>query len=165
MKIKGLNDYNIVDYKLPSMYVAFPYCSFKCGRNLCQNQMLEHEPCIDIDIDILVNQYITNPLTKAIVCGGLEPFDSPELYDFIAAVREKTNDDIVIYSGYEEHEIRDKVKQIIQFSNITIKFGRYIPQEKSYFNHELGVVLAGENQYAVRYRNESEAKSRYKISQ
>ena len=41
MKIRGLNDYDIVNYKDPTLFIAFPYCNFKCdndfGTQICQN--------------------------------------------------------------------------------------------------------------------------------
>jgi hypothetical protein len=54
MKLKGLNDYDICNYKEPSMFLIFPNCSFKCdkecGRPVCQNSALAHEPIIEIDV-------------------------------------------------------------------------------------------------------------------
>ena len=41
MKVVGLIDEDIVNYKKTSMYIAFPFCSFKCerecGKEICQN--------------------------------------------------------------------------------------------------------------------------------
>ena len=54
MKIKGLIDEDWVNYKKPSMYIAFPRCSFKCdkecGRQVCQNSALANEKNIEIII-------------------------------------------------------------------------------------------------------------------
>lgn len=156
MKIKGLIDEDFCNYKKPSMYIAFPNCSFKCdkecGRAVCQNSALTKEKNIDIDIKKIVDRYINNSITKAIVCAGLEPFDSWEdLQCLISEIRHKTNDDIVIYTGYYENEILDKIKKIIIYPNIIIKFGRFIPNDEEYFNDDLGVKLASKNQYTVRY--------------
>ncbi len=153
ISLKGLVDEDLANYKKPSMYIIFPNCTFKCGRANCQNSALAHEEKVEIDIEYLVQRYLNNPITKAIVCGGLEPMDSfEELFSLIQEVRKYSNDDIVIYSGYEEDEVLDKINQLIKFSNIIIKFGRYIPEEEPYFNEELGVILIGKNQYTVRYK-------------
>lgn len=154
--LKGLVDEDFVNYKKPSMYLIFPTCSFKCGRANCQNGALAQEKNIEVDIEHLVTRYMENPITKAIVCGGLEPMDSfEELLALVKEVRKYSNDDIVIYSGYYESEVVEKILQLIEFSNIIFKFGRYIPEEKPYFNEDLGVTLIGGNQYTVTFRNEN----------
>ena len=67
----------------------------------CQNSTLASLPNINIDIEHLIYKYLSNPITNAIVCGGLEPFDSWEdLYTLITHFRLITDDDIVIYTGY-----------------------------------------------------------------
>ena len=79
MLIKGLVDEDFVNYKLPSMYIATATCSFKCdkeyGQPICQNSELAKQPDIDIPITDIIMRYLANPITKAIVFGGLEPFD------------------------------------------------------------------------------------------
>ena len=44
MKLKGLVDEDIVNYHKTSMYLIFPFCSFKCdhecGQKVCQNSSL-----------------------------------------------------------------------------------------------------------------------------
>lgn len=83
------------------MYPA--YCTFKCGRDYCQNSSLAKTPIIEISIDDLVNKYINNPITEAVVMQGLEPFDSwNDLKEFVQKLREYNNDDIVIYTGYNK---------------------------------------------------------------
>lgn len=153
MKIKGIVFEDFLNYKKPSLFIIFPYCSFKCdkdcGLKVCQNSSLAKEKEIEYSIDKIVDNYIENDITKAIVCGGLEPMDSfDDLKELVGALRIKTNDDIVIYTGYREEEIEDKVNNLKQFTNIIIKFGRYIPNDKGYYNDILGVNLASRNQYA-----------------
>lgn len=157
MKIKGLIDEDFVNYKKPSMYIAFPKCSFKCnkecGRAVCQNSILANEKDIDISINKIFQRYRKNPITKAIVLGGLEPMDSwEELKELIICFRSFSTDDIVIYTGYYEDEIdKEKIEALTYNSPIIIKYGRFIPDDKGYFNEELGVKLASRNQYVVRY--------------
>ena len=156
MKIKGVTMEDLVNYKKISMFVIFPYCTFKCekecGEHCCQNSALAQTPSIEVDIEPLVNRYLSNPITSAIVCGGMEPMDSFEdLYNLISCVRNKgCNDDIVIYTGFYKNEILNKIDQLRQFKNIIIKFGRFIPNQKSHYDPVLGVNLASDNQYAER---------------
>lgn len=155
MVIKGLVDEDFVNYKKPSMFISFPKCSWKCekecGVRCCQNGALAREKDIDIDIDYIVQRYIENPITSAVVCGGLEPFDSWEdLENFIKTLRKYTNNECVIYTGYREDELIDKVSKLKKFDNIIIKYGRYLPNGVPKFDRMLGVTLSSENQYAVK---------------
>lgn len=153
MKLKGLNEYDICNFRLPSMFIIFPTCSFKCdkecGRPICQNSSLAREPIIEIDAKEIIHRYLDNPLTHAVVCGGLEPFDSAaELSVFITLFRVFSQDPIVIYTGYTEEELADQLIFLQKFDNIIIKFGRFIPDSPHIFDTVLGVELASNNQYA-----------------
>lgn len=155
MLIKGLVDEDFCNYFKPSMFIIFPRCSFKCdkeaGCTICQNSILAHEPDIKIDYSTIVDRYINNPITKAIVFGGLEPFDTPEtMLRLIEHFRQETQDDIVIYTGYTEEELQKEIKTYQQFKNIIIKFGRFIPSQEKHYDEVLGVELASPNQYARR---------------
>jgi organic radical activating enzyme len=156
MVIKQLVDEDFVNYKKPSMFIAFPSCSWKCekecGKKMCQNSTLATSPSIDIDINSLIERYMNNPITQAIVCGGLEPMDSWwGLVKLIHAFRKHTNDDIVIYTGYYEYEINDDVEYLRQnYHNIIFKFGRYIPNQQKHYDEVLGIELASDNQYGVK---------------
>ena len=153
MKLRNLLDEDFINYKYPSMFLIFPYCSFKCENeskvHCCQNSELIYSPIIKINENKIVERYITNPISKAIVCGGLEPFDSFEdLFRLIYVFRDKTNDDIVIYTGYYKNEIEKEIEILKKYKNIIIKFGRYIPNRKSRYDDILGITLASDNQYA-----------------
>ena len=154
MKLKYLEDEDFVNYKKPSMLLGFPKCSFKCekdcGKKICQNRSLINEKDININTESIIDRYINNPYTDAIICGGLEPFDSyHDLIDLIIKFRKKCNDDIVIYSGYTEQEIEYLINNTIDtYDNIIIKFGRYIPDQESHYDEVLGIYLSSPNQYA-----------------
>lgn len=151
MIIKGLNDTDFVNYKKASMFIAFSKCSFKCGQDICQNFELTKEPTLEVLPSTLINLYKNNPITSAVVCGGLEPFDSwDDLFNFIDDFRLESDDDIVIYTGYTEEEIQDKINILKDYDNIIIKFGRYIPNQLPHYDEVLGVKLASDNQYARR---------------
>lgn len=154
MTIKGIIDEDFVNYKVPSMTLMFPKCSFKCGHDLCQNSEIANQPDIVVDSYKICRRYLDNDITSAVVIQGLEPFDSwDDLYEFLIALRIHyyCYDDVVIYTGYNRDEIEDKIG-ILQrsFTNIVIKFGRYIPNQTSHYDNVLEVNLASDNQYAER---------------
>lgn len=153
IKIRGLIEEDFVNYKKPSIYIAFPYCTFKCdkecGYSVCQNSsLITNSEIINIDEQEIINRYIDNPITTSIVISGLEPFDSyKDLFILIKAFREKTLDDIVIYTGYNKNEIENNIEELKQFKNIVIKFGRFIPNQEKHYDEVLQVTLASPNQY------------------
>lgn len=154
MVIKGLVEEDFANYKKASLFLCFPNCSFKCERDCgvacCQNSDLASSPNIEVDSRELISRYISNPITSAVVIGGLEPFDDFEqLIDFIELLREKSFDDIVIYSGYNEDEIQNEITLLKNY-DVIVKFGRFVPNAKHRFDKLLGVELASENQYAKR---------------
>ena len=153
MIVKEIRDEDFTNYKKPSMFIGFPSCSWKCekecGERCCQNSALTQAPNISIYINDIIERYEQNPITKAIVCGGLEPMDSwGDLRAFIVNCRYWFSDDIVIYTGYNESEIQDKIEDLELYENIIIKFGRYIPNQQPHYDDVLGVKLASDNQYA-----------------
>ena len=155
ISIKDIIYEDFCNYKFPSMFIVFPSCTFKCekecGECICQNSNLVKLPSKTIGMSTIVNHYINNPITKAIVCDGLEPFDIWEdLQILIAHLRVHTMDDIVIYTGYNKNELADKMPFLKSAKNIIVKFGRYIPNQTPHYDSILGVNLASDNQYAER---------------
>ena len=155
MIIKDIQYEDFINYKLPSMFIIFPYCTFKCdkenGCQYCQNMPLIYEPDIDISCHEIVNSYINNPITSAIVCGGLEPMDSfTDVLELLLELRKYSDDDFVIYTGYNREEILDKITILSQYKNVIIKFGRYRNGNTPHLDEVLGVHLASDNQYAER---------------
>lgn len=157
MIIKELRDEDFVNYKKPSMFLGFPSCSFKCCKEgnfpieVCQNCELAKAKNIEISAEQIVERFVNNPITSAIVCGGMEPFDSWEdLLYLVKTLRAYTSLDCVIYTGYNKEEIKDKVLILKQFNNIVIKYGRYQPGHQSHYDSILGVNLVSNNQYAER---------------
>ncbi len=158
MLVKGIIDTDIVNYKKISMTIEFPFCSFKCdkdcGRAVCQNSPLANEPNIEISDEKIIGRYLSNPITEAIVCQGLEPLDSVfSLLYLIKLLRIKYNchDDVVIYTGYNKEEInKNIIEELKSLGHVIIKYGRYIPDQKTHYDEVLGVNLASDNQYAER---------------
>ena len=155
MKIKGIVVNDFSNYKKISMFIVTSVCNFKCEKinneQCCQNRNLLKVSTMDIDDNIIVDEYRKNSdLVKTLVIGGLEPFDQwDELYNLLKLFRNNFPDDIVIYTGYDKNEIQeyvDKIKKDIP--NVIIKFGPYIKNQPTHFDEILGVELASNNQYA-----------------
>ena len=165
MLTKGIIDEDFINYKKPSMVIMCPTCSFKCdkecGEQVCQNSALATSPDIQIDNFSIVDRYLKNPITKAIVFSGLEPFDSFEdMYSIIYALRQRNcTDDVVIYTGYNLNEISAMkrtdgvccIDSLVLLRPLVVKYGRYKPDRKIQYNEILGVNLASDNQFAIRY--------------
>ena len=156
MIIKEIKDEDFINYKKPSMFIGFPTCSWKCekecGVRCCQNGALASMKNFDVPVKDISDRYLSNLITSAIVCGGLEPLDSfGDLQELILSIRESgCLDDIVIYTGYNPQEIDNKISILKKYKNIIIKFGRFIPNQNPHFDEVLGVNLASDNQYAVK---------------
>ena len=157
MQLRGIKYEDITQYYKTSMFLICPFCSFKCdkenGNQICQNSNVINYPIIDINDDKIIHRYLENKMTSAIVFGGLEPIDSfDEVIRFIDKLRNQynCNDDICIYSGYNKDEIKEQIKELKKYKNIIIKYGRYIPNQKSIEDKVLGITLASDNQWAER---------------
>ena len=154
MRIKNIIHEDFLQYRKCSMFIGTATCSFKCcieaGCDICQNSGLALAQDFNIANERIVQAYMNNPLSSSVVFGGLEPFDQfTELVQLIAEFRRHTEDDIVIYTGFNKNEIEGKVIWLADnFTNIIIKFGRFIPNANKRYDDVLGVWLASENQYA-----------------
>ncbi len=157
MQIKAIIDEDFVNYKKPSMFIGTCYCDFKCCKegnfdiSVCQNSPMMKQKEINITIENLVQRYINNPITNAVVFGGMEcMIQFEDIFCFIKTLRETHKDDVILYTGYYKEEIKDEINKLKQFENIIIKYGRYIPKNNTHFDNVLGVNLASDNQYAER---------------
>lgn len=156
MKILNIKAEDFANYKKPAMFIGMGTCNFKCcneagiSPETCQNYILQHD-CMELEPKTIVGNYMSNSISEAIVIGGLEPFDDfMNLLDLVHEFRMETDDDIVIYTGYYPDEITTYLLYFINYDNIIIKFGRFIPDDKPHKDKLLGVELVSSNQYAVR---------------
>ena len=157
MLVKNIVEEDFVNYKLPSMFIATCFCDWKCcleqklDVSVCQNADIARQPNHLIADKDIYNRYASNPITKAIVIGGLEPLKQfDEICDLIRLFRSNgCNDMFVIYTGYYECELTDQIKKLKMFGNIILKFGRYIPNHKAHYDEVLGINLISDNQKGV----------------
>jgi len=157
MKLKTIIDEDFINYKKPSMMLATCQCDWKCLKDnnldmsICQNSELAHQKTIEISNEKIIARYLNNPISQTLVIGGLEPFlQFKELLLLIHDFREKCEDEVVIYTGYYPSEIKKELKQLKEYSNIIVKFGRYDPTRLKIFDIVLGVWLASYNQFAIK---------------
>lgn len=155
MKLKGIIDYDTVNYKEPTLTLLFNHCDFKCdklnGCQVCQNSALAQEPNIEVCGETIWKLYSENPLTKAFCFQGLEPFDSyMDLIELVQFIRidKKCKDPIIIYTGYDKDEDMVTQRSLSHYSNIIVKWGRFIMGQQPHYDEVLGVNLASDNQYA-----------------
>ena len=153
--LKGLIAEDFLNYKKPSMFLITCHCDWKCCKeagidiSICQNHPLVNQSIKLYSIQNLIRFYLSNDINHAIVFGGLEPFlQFSEIYDFIEEFRKYSDDDIVIYTGYDKEELETEIQKLKSFKNIIIKFGRYKPNQIPHLDSVLGVELVSDNQYA-----------------
>ena len=154
MIIKNIIDEDFTNYKECSMFIGFPTCTFKCEKEcgckgMCQNSELVKAPNIEVSPEIIVKRYLSNPLSRAMVIGGLEPFDSyPQLLELLNEFRKYTEQEFIIYTGYTKDEIFPLLDDLNIYKNVIIKFGRFIPNQEKHYDEVLQIYLASDNQYA-----------------
>lgn len=156
MRVKDILPEDFINYKLPSMFISTCFCDYKCclEQNLdigvCQNAPLAQSENIDIPDQTIYEHFMNNPITKAVVIGGMEPMiQINEVIDLINLFRNQGENCLfIIYTGYYPNEIPEPLERLKQYKNIIIKFGRYIPNSEPIYDEVLGVTLASSNQYA-----------------
>lgn len=156
MRVKTIIPERFQDYKLPSMFISTCFCDYKCCTELgldigvCQNAPLVQSENIDISDQTIYEHFVNNPITKAVVIGGLEPMiQINEVIELINLFRNQgENCPFIIYTGYYSNEIPEPLERLKQYKNIIVKFGRYIPNSQSKYDEVLGITLASSNQYA-----------------
>lgn len=155
MRVKAIKDEDFVNYKLPCMFISTCFCDWKCcheadiPETVCQNNGLFRMETVNISEQSIYDRYINNPISEAIVIGGLEPIKQvAELHNLIKYFRlNGCEDPFVIYTGYNKQEIEGDIKLFTKYKNIIFKFGRYIPGHKPHYDEVLGINLASDNQY------------------
>lgn len=150
----GIDDSDFVNYKRATFNIFSGIsCTFKCGKELCQNSELTQAKIIRCNIDEIIQRYLAQTISHTITFQGLEVLDNiKQLLWFIYYFRKKCNDTIIIWTGYTKEECVDfiHILHIMEWGNIIIKYGRFIPNRPKRYDEVLGVTLASDNQYAER---------------
>lgn len=158
MRVRTIIDEDFTNYKEASMLIGSCFCDWKCcveqeiDKSVCHNFEIHNTPIVEIPNEIIIERYVGNPITSAIIIGGLEPFmQFEEVYTLLTKMRNKNiRDYFIIYTGYTEKEclLNRWLQTLSKYHNVVIKFGRFIPNQKPHFDETLGVMLASENQYS-----------------
>lgn len=156
MHVKGIVVEDFTNYKKPSMFIITCYCDFKCCTEqnvdigVCQNAPLAQAKIKNIPVASIYEQYVNNPITKAIVLGGMEPMAQiEEIDDLIWYFRRRSvNDPFIIYTGYYPDEIKESLDKLRKYDNIIVKYGRFLLNKPSRYDEVLGITLASDNQFA-----------------
>lgn len=153
MKVKGIVAEDFSNYKEPSLFIISAICDWKCcqeaGTDVCQNSELAKTPVQDLPNETIYKLFTSNPITKAVVIGGLEPMlQLEEVYDLIDLFRKNgDNSPFIIYTGYYPNEIPEALNRLKNLFNINIKFGRFVPDRPHRYDEVLGITLSSDNQY------------------
>lgn len=153
------------DYKDTSLLLVFPTCKGKCEG--CQNWRLFNTESKKYSLKSIIDLYKNMETHKAIVCAGLEPFDSfielKVLFEEILKLNKIT--DFIIYTGYEKEEISFLVDELLKIfkknstyseNKLIIKYGRYDKNKsEKWYSDSLDVDLATNNQYVITYTNKT----------
>jgi len=152
MRLKQIIDESFGDFKQCSMLLVADKCTFKCEG--CQNKHLMLLETQEFPDEEILERFLNNPISEAIVIGGLEPFEQlSEVVHFISKATEmKLSVPIVVYTGFdmEDYDLYWSGFEPAAKSYdgpVIVKFGRYIQGSKPYFNKDLGVTLISDNQY------------------
>ena len=156
MRVKGIIEEDFVNYKTPSMFINTCFCDFKCCTELgldigvCQNAPLAQANIVEISDSTIYEHFVANPITKAVVVGGMEPLaQAGEIISLIKLFRKNgCENPFVLYTGYYPSEIVTELSKLRAFPNVIVKYGRFIPDRPSVFSEVLGVWLASDNQFA-----------------
>ena len=118
---------------------------------ICQNSHLSSQETKEVYIKDLISDFDKNKLQDCVIFAGLEPMlQFEEIYNFIKEFRINHKEDIVIYTGYDELEIKDKIDMLKQFKDIYLKVGRYIKDLPKIYDSVLKIDLISNNQYAIK---------------
>lgn len=158
MRLRQVKLEDFVNYKKISLFLGTCFCDWKCcteqkvDLSVCQNTRLVQSAIIEYSPkDIYHDMYCASSLHQAVVFGGLEPMlQLNEMLDVIDYFRKNTQDDIIIYTGYEPTEIQQSIEQLKRYPNIFMKFGRFKLNSTHHIDPVLGVELASENQRGVK---------------
>lgn len=159
MQYKNIMFDDVVNYKETSMFISACFCDWKCCKEigadicLCQNSPAYCLKIKEIDNEKLVRKYLKLGTMHAVVLGGFEPLWNNswnDVFEFLKCFRKSTQDPIVIYTGYHEDEVEDKIEQLKGLGNVIVKFGRYRPNQQPHHDDVLGVDLANDEQHAVK---------------
>jgi anaerobic ribonucleoside-triphosphate reductase activating protein len=104
--------------------IWFQGCSIRCKG--CMSQYTwKFDKRFERDIEDVLNEIKSYNVKRLTVSGG-EPFDQPEQLKYLLKELKKAGfNDILVYSGYEFEELKNKYKDVLQYIDVLVA-GRFI---------------------------------------
>lgn len=104
-------------------------CSIKC-KGCMSTHTWSYDGGYNISIEELAGKIFSYPTTKLTISGG-EPLDQYEsIILFLSLIRNKFND-ILLYTGYEYHQVKEKFSKILDFVDVLVT-GPFLEHFNSY---------------------------------
>ena len=158
---------NLIHYPVYTLGVGkrigvwFQGCNIKC-KGCMSKYTWNFEKKYKRNIEDVIEEILSYPSKKITISGG-EPFDQPkELKYLLKILKENDFKDILVYTGYNYDEIKDKYKDILKYIDVLVA-GRFIEgleseyiwkgsenQEMYIFNKELEEIY---NEYKKRKKD------------
>lgn len=154
MLIKDIREV-VGDWYCNAVLISSIACDWKCEKEgltplcSCQNSHLTKLPNIELSSKEIIDIYIKHETAKALIFAGLEPMlQIDEILEIIKDFRKEfSEDDIIIFTGYNKEELTPQLAKLRLYKNIYVKFGRYIADSKPKIDPVGGIILASDNQY------------------
>ena len=153
MIIKDIREV-VGDWSCNAALIATAFCDWKCElegtltKCACQNSHLARLPNYDLTYADIIDIYSKYDTVSALIFAGLEPLlQLTDVLGLIEVFREDFSDPVIIYTGYNKDEIFEALESLSEYSDIYMKFGRYIAGHKPHRDPLVGVELASDNQY------------------
>ncbi len=121
---------NLIHYPVYTLGVGkrigvwFQGCSIKC-KGCMSKYTWEFDKKYVRDVNEVLREILSYPSKNITISGG-EPFDQPEALGYLLK-KLKLNGfkDILVYTGYEYEEIKDRYKDILKYIDVLIS-GRFV---------------------------------------
>ena len=121
---------NLIHYPVYTLGVGkrigvwFQGCSIKC-KGCMSKYTWEFDKKYVRDINEVLREILSYPSKNITISGG-EPFDQPKALEYLLK-KLKLNGfkDILVYTGYEYEEIKDRYKDILKYIDVLIS-GRFV---------------------------------------
>ena len=126
---------NLIHYPVYTLGVGkrigvwFQGCNIKC-KGCMSKYTWSFDTKYKRNIEDVIKEILSYPSKKITISGG-EPFDQPkELEYLLKTLKENNFEDILVYSGYDYEEIKNKYENILKYIDILIA-GRFIENLES----------------------------------
>ena len=135
MKVAGLVQDSIVDGPGYRFVVFTQGCSIRCVG--CHNpDTWDFDGGIEMSLDGIIDEMLSNPLTDGLTLSGGEPFDQAADCASLAAAAHENGLNVWTFTGktfeelLTEAEVNQDVKRLLELTDVLVD-GRFIIEEKT----------------------------------